>query len=211
MNLRRSPGMESRDPCLPKSKWWGTLVVDLFCNEEGIQCASVHKCKVLRQECLGRRWSVDGIAWRPKICFSILKHNVAKHGCFSFCFMYVIDWFSLEQNLNIIKRQAFARTLLWLLLVSGKCFPNYFTNPWWCMGVGVSCNFRHIYWHNLLWQMLSHITIRLMLCLNTVADVFCHNIWQIILYDMAYFGPHMQWQMLLPYMSIYDRCLCYCW
>ena len=38
------------------------------------------------------------------------------------------------------------------------------------MGVGVSCNFRHI-----------------------------NNIWQIILYDVAYFGPHVQWQMLLPY------------
>ena len=31
---------------------------------------------------------------------------------------------------------------------------------------------------------------------------FCHNIWQIILYDMAYFGPHMQWEMLLPYVMV---------
>ena len=50
-----------------------------------------------------------------------------------------------------------------------------------------------------------------MLCLNTVADVFCHNFWQIVLYIVVYFGPHfvmadvianMLWLMLLLYMNV---------
>ena len=68
------------------------------------------------------------------------------------------------------------------------------------MGVGVSCNFRHIYWHNLLWQMLSHITIRLMLCLNTVADVFATTFGRLFC---------MIWHILAHICN--GRCYCHIW
>ena len=47
--------------------------------------------------------------------------------------------------------------------------------------------------------------------LNTVADVFCHNFWQIVLFIFGTFWPtfvlsdviaNMLWLMLLPYMNV---------
>ena len=110
--------------------------------------------------------------------------------------------------LVLIKRQAFARSLSWLL-VCGKCFPNYYSNPCWCIGVGVSCNFRHIYWHNLLWQMLSHITIRLRLCLDTVADVFATTFGRLFFVCCGIFKPtYVMADVIAIY---YGWCYCHIW
>ena len=78
------------------------------------------------------------------------------------------------------------------------------------MGFGASCNFGHIYCHNSLWQMLSHITLRIMLCLNTVTDVFATafgRLFCMMWYILAHICNgrcycHMLWLMLLLYISI---------
>ena len=51
-----------------------------------------------------------------------------------------------------VERQAFTRSLSWLLLVWGKCWCKLFSNTWWCMSVGLPLNFSwpdvNINWFN---------------------------------------------------------------